>query len=124
MSPSIPAQPSTVLVLRTLKDCRAIIERRENSMPGGRPRRELYRPRSGGFIARGSPVDELPRIEALRPGKILAAGLDMCETRLTSPNELVALDNAVLLPHLGRRGPSRGGAMAGILPGSLVGKGG
>lgn len=52
-------------------------------------------------IARGSLVDEKALIEALRTGKILAAGLDVFENEPSVPEELIALDNAVLLPHVG-----------------------
>jgi lactate dehydrogenase-like 2-hydroxyacid dehydrogenase len=52
-------------------------------------------------VARGSLVDEKALIEALRARKILAAGLDVYENEPIVPAELVALPNAVLLPHVG-----------------------
>ena len=52
-------------------------------------------------IARGSLVDETALIEALRTGRILAAGLDVFDNEPNVPKELIALDNAVLLPHVG-----------------------
>jgi len=52
--------------------------------------------------SRGPIVDERALIEALRSQTIAAAGLDVYDREpLPSDNELLALDNAVLLPHLG-----------------------
>jgi lactate dehydrogenase-like 2-hydroxyacid dehydrogenase len=63
-------------------------------------------------IARGSLVDEKALIEALRSGKILAAGLDVFENEPSVPEELIALDNAVLLPHVGSASINTRRAMA------------
>ena len=52
-------------------------------------------------ISRGSLVDEDALIEALRARKILAAGLDVFADEPNVPAALLALDNAVLLPHVG-----------------------
>jgi lactate dehydrogenase-like 2-hydroxyacid dehydrogenase len=52
-------------------------------------------------IARGSVVDEGALIEALKERKIFAAGLDVFVNEPAVPAELLALDNVVLLPHLG-----------------------
>lgn len=52
-------------------------------------------------VARGSVVDEGALIEALKERKIFAAGLDVFVNEPDVPAELLALDNVVLLPHLG-----------------------
>jgi len=51
-------------------------------------------------IGRGSIVDEPALIAALRDRTILAAGLDVFAHEPEVPAELIALDNAVLLPHV------------------------
>jgi lactate dehydrogenase-like 2-hydroxyacid dehydrogenase len=52
-------------------------------------------------VARGSVVDEPALIEALKQRKIYAAGLDVFVDEPNVPEELLAMDNVVLLPHLG-----------------------
>ena len=52
-------------------------------------------------VARGSVIDEPALIAALRDGKIMAAGLDVFVNEPKVPPELLAMDNVVLLPHLG-----------------------
>jgi lactate dehydrogenase-like 2-hydroxyacid dehydrogenase len=52
-------------------------------------------------VARGTLVDEKALIEALRNKTILAAGLDVFEKEPSVPQQLIALENAVLLPHVG-----------------------
>ncbi len=52
-------------------------------------------------IGRGSVVDEQALVAALRDGTILAAGLDVFVDEPNVPAELIALPNAVLLPHVG-----------------------
>lgn len=52
-------------------------------------------------VARGTLVDEPALVRALRDGVILAAGLDVFADEPNVPPELIALDNAVLLPHVG-----------------------
>src|SRR5271167_681987 len=52
-------------------------------------------------VARGSVVDEPALIAALRERKIMAAGLDVFANEPEVPGELLAMENVVLLPHLG-----------------------
>jgi len=52
-------------------------------------------------MARGSVIDEPALIHALKSGVILAAGLDVFANEPNVPEELRALQNTVLLPHVG-----------------------
>ena len=52
-------------------------------------------------IARGDVMDEAALIDALERGAIAGAGLDVYEFEPKVPERLMALENAVLLPHLG-----------------------
>jgi lactate dehydrogenase-like 2-hydroxyacid dehydrogenase len=52
-------------------------------------------------IGRGSVVDEPALVEALRTGVIRSAGLDVFVDEPHVPEALIALDNVVLLPHVG-----------------------
>ncbi len=63
-------------------------------------------------IARGSLVDEQALIEALRSNAILAAGLDVFDNEPKVPAALIALDNVVLLPHVGSASVKTRHAMA------------
>jgi lactate dehydrogenase-like 2-hydroxyacid dehydrogenase len=51
-------------------------------------------------IARGSVVDEAVLVDALRAGRLAGAGLDVFADEPNVPDELLAMDNVVLLPHV------------------------
>ncbi len=78
--------------------------------PGGADNRHLMNAtrfaamKPGAFLintARGDVVDEAALIAALEQGKIRGAGLDVYEAEPHVPEQLRALENVVLLPHLG-----------------------
>jgi hydroxypyruvate reductase len=52
-------------------------------------------------IARGSIVDESALVDALQRGVIKGAGLDVFADEPNVPSALLAMDNVVLLPHVG-----------------------
>jgi lactate dehydrogenase-like 2-hydroxyacid dehydrogenase len=52
-------------------------------------------------MARGSVVDEPALIKALADKRIMAAGLDVFAKEPEVPQELIAIDNVVLFPHVG-----------------------
>lgn len=53
-------------------------------------------------IARGDIVDQSALVDALKSGKIFAAGIDvMSPEPLPSDHELLKLENCVIIPHLG-----------------------
>ena len=71
-------------------------------------------------VARGTLVDEPALIEALKNETILAAGLDVYANEPHVPPELLALDNAVLLPHVGSASVKTRRAMAECVAANLV----
>ncbi len=56
-------------------------------------------------ISRGSLVDTQALAQALRAGRLLAAGLDVYEGEPAPPAPLLALENAVLTPHIAGLSP-------------------
>jgi lactate dehydrogenase-like 2-hydroxyacid dehydrogenase len=62
-------------------------------------------------MARGSVVDEQALIAALKNKTIYAAGLDVFAKEPQVPEELIAMDNVVLLPHLGSASEATRAAM-------------
>jgi lactate dehydrogenase-like 2-hydroxyacid dehydrogenase len=52
-------------------------------------------------MARGSVVDEPALIKALEEKRIMSAGLDVYAKEPDVPQELIAMENVVLFPHLG-----------------------
>lgn len=71
-------------------------------------------------VVRGSLVDETALIEALRHGTIHAAGLDVYADEPRVPDALVALDNVVLLLHVGSASHHTRRAMGALLVDNLV----
>ena len=71
-------------------------------------------------MARGSVVDEEALIKALRDKTILSAGLDVFAKEPHVPQELLAMDHIVLLPHLGSGSVYTRAAMDRLVADNLV----
>jgi len=65
-------------------------------------------------VARGSVVDEAALIDALQKGVIAGAALDVYENEPQVPEALRALDNVVLVPHIGSATVATRHAMANL----------
>ena len=66
--------------------------------------RRLARMKPGAYLinsSRGDVIDEAALVDALRKGTIAGAGLDVYEGEPEVAPELIAMENVVLLPHLG-----------------------
>jgi lactate dehydrogenase-like 2-hydroxyacid dehydrogenase len=71
-------------------------------------------------VARGSLVDEAALVRALGSGTIRGAGLDVFAREPQVPEELLAMDNVVLLPHVGSASVATRNAMATLVAQNLV----
>jgi lactate dehydrogenase-like 2-hydroxyacid dehydrogenase len=96
--------------LATVEDVLAAADFVSLHCPGGAENRHLMNSarfaamKKGAFLintARGDVVDEAALIAALRDGTIRGAGLDVYEAEPQVPEALKAMENVVLLPHLG-----------------------
>jgi lactate dehydrogenase-like 2-hydroxyacid dehydrogenase len=71
-------------------------------------------------VGRGTVVDEAALVDALKTRTIRAAGLDVYEDEPNVPQELIDLDNAVLLPHVGSGSKPTRRAMARLVVDNLT----
>jgi glyoxylate reductase len=85
--------------------------------------RALSKMRPGAILintSRGAVVDTPALIEALRDGRLAAAGLDVYEDEPHVPAELRELPNTVLLPHVGSATASTRDAMARLVAENVI----
>lgn len=96
--------------LATVEDVLAISDFVSLHCPGGAENRHLMNAvrlsamKPSAFLintARGDVIDEAALISALETGTIRGAGLDVYEAEPNVPEKLMAMENVVLLPHLG-----------------------
>jgi gluconate 2-dehydrogenase len=71
-------------------------------------------------IARGGVVDDAALIAALKDKRIAGAGLDVFEHEPQVPDEMLALDNVVLTPHIGSASLATRRAMASLAVENLI----
>jgi len=71
-------------------------------------------------IARGGIVDDAALAEALREGRLAAAGLDVFEGEPEVHPGLLALDNAVLSPHIASASAETRRAMANLAVDNVI----
>lgn len=71
-------------------------------------------------VGRGTVVDEDALIRALRTGTIAAAGLDVVADEPNVSDEMLALDNLTILPHIGSASVATRTAMADLLAQNLI----
>ena len=71
-------------------------------------------------VGRGSVIDEAALIQALRDKRILGAGLDVFEDEPRVPAELIAMDQVVLLSHVGSASVHTRDAMGQLMVDNLL----
>lgn len=71
-------------------------------------------------VGRGTVVDEEALISALRAGTIAAAGLDVLADEPRVSDEMLALDNLTILPHIGSASVATRTSMADLLARNLI----
>jgi lactate dehydrogenase-like 2-hydroxyacid dehydrogenase len=71
-------------------------------------------------VGRGTVVDEDALVSALRTGTIAAAGLDVLADEPNVSDELLALDNLTILPHIGSASVSTRTAMADLVAQNVI----